>query len=81
MSEEYSIEEELEDVMKENQQLKEKYKKALELLTEYNLPCEIDDFNTKKENLDYCSKNCSVDEEIFTKCWDRFIEQELGSDK
>lgn len=61
--------------------LKEKYNKALRLLTEYNLPCEIDSFNAKDENLEYCSKNCSVDEEIFIKCWDRFIEQELESDK
>lgn len=61
----------------ENQQLKEKYNKALKILTEYNLPCEIDNFNTKEENLEYCSKNCSVDEDVFTKCWDRFIEQEL----
>ena len=56
---------------------KEKYNKALQLLTEYNLPCEIDNFNTKEENLDYCSRNCSVDEEIYIKCWDRFIEQSL----
>lgn len=64
-------------LQQENQKLKDKYNKALEILTEYNLPCEIDKFNTKEENLDYCSKNCSVDEEIFVKCWDRFIEQEL----
>ena len=69
-------------LQQENQQLKEKYNKALEILTEYNLPYEIDKFNTKEENLDYCSKNCSVDEEIFIKCWDRFIEQEIeGSNK
>lgn len=67
----------IDKLQQENQQLKEKYNKALEILNEYNLPCEIDKFNTKEENLDYCSKNCSVDEEIFIKCWDRFIEQEI----
>ena len=58
-----------------------KYNKALQLLSDYNLPCEIDGFNTKEENIDYCSQNCSVDESIFVKCWDRFIEQELKGDK
>ena len=57
--------------------LTRKYNKALQLLNDYNLPCEIDDFNTKEENIDYCSQNCGVDERIFVKCWDRFIEQEL----
>lgn len=67
----------IDKLQQENQQLKEKYNKALEILTEYNLPCEIDKFNTKEENINYCSKNCSVDEEIFIKCWDRLIEQEI----
>ena len=60
--------------------LARKYNKALQLLSNYNLPCEIDSFNTKEENIDYCSQNCSVDESIFVKCWDRFIEQELHLD-
>ena len=65
----------------ENQKLKEKYNKALELLVSYNLPCDIDNFNTKEDNLEYCSRNCSVDEVIFIKCWDRYIEQKLGRGK
>ena len=64
-------------IIEENQILTKKYNKALKLLTGYNLPCEIDSFNTKEENIDYCSQNCSVDESIFVKCWDRYIEQEL----
>ena len=77
----YDVQKEIIDIIKqleqESQKLKEKYNKALQLLTEYNLPCEIDNFNTKEENLDYCSRNCSVDEKTYIKCWDRFIEQSL----
>lgn len=61
----------------ETQNLAKKYNKALQLLTDYNLPCEIDEFNTKEENIDFCLQNCSVDESIYLKCWDRYIEQEL----
>lgn len=68
-------------LQQENKQLKDKYNKSLKLLAEYNLPCEIDSFNNKEENLNYCSENCSTDEIIFMKCWNRFIEQELGSDQ
>lgn len=64
-------------LIRENQILTKKYNKALQLLTDYNLPCEIDEFNTKEENIDYCSRNCRVDEAIFIKCWDRYIEQIL----
>lgn len=59
----------------ENKKLKKKLDKAIELLIEYNMPCEINDFMNK--NVDYCSSNCSVDEEVFKKCWLRYIEQEL----
>lgn len=59
----------------ENQKLKKKLDKAIELLIEYNMPCEINDFMNK--NVDYCSSKCSVDEEVFKKCWLRYIEQEL----
>lgn len=62
-------------LQQENQQLKKKLDKAIELLIEYHMPCDIDDFNIK--NSDYCSSNCSVDEEVFKKCWLRYIEQEL----
>ncbi len=67
----------IQKLQEENQILIKKYNKALQLLIDYNLPCEIDDFNTKEENIDYCFQNCSVDESIFIKCWDRFIEQEI----
>ena len=72
----------IQKLQEENRILIKKYNKALQLLIDYNLPCEIDDFNTKEENIDYCFQNCSVDESIFIKCWDRFIEQEIEkSDK
>lgn len=58
-----------------NYHLEKKYGKALELLKNYNMPCDIDEFNIK--NADYCSMNCSVDEEVFKACWDLYIEQEL----
>lgn len=61
------------------EELIKKYDKALELLSEYNMPCEIDDFMNK--NVDYCSMNCSVDEEVFKKCWNRYIEQELEKEE
>lgn len=71
----------IQKLQEENKKLTKKYNKALQLLADCNLPCDIDNFNTKEENIDYCSQNCSVDESIFIKCWDRFIEQELESDK
>ena len=62
----------------ENQKLKKKLNKAIELLIKENLPCDIEEFNIR--NADYCSSNCSVDEEIFKKCWLKYIEQELEND-
>lgn len=62
-------------IKEENELLKKKLDKAIEMLIDYNLPCDIDEFNIK--NSDYCSRNCSVDEEVFKKCWLRYIEQEL----
>ena len=58
---------------KEKHELEQKYDKALKILIEYGLPCDIDDFMNK--NVDYCSMNCGVDEEVFKKCWDKYIEQ------
>lgn len=58
-----------------NYHLEKKYDKALELLSEYTPPCEKNNFMDK--NVDYCSMNCGVDEEIYKKCWNRYIEQEL----
>lgn len=52
---------------------------AIEMLIDlYGCPCELDDFNLKKENLEYCSKNCSVDEEVFRECWIRYFRQKGG---
>lgn len=62
-----------------NYHLEKKYNKALELLKDYNMPCDIDDFMNK--NVDYCSRNCSVDDEVFKECWNRYIEQELENEK
>lgn len=56
-----------------------KYNKALELLVENDLPCNKDNFMDK--NIHYCSMNCSLDEEIFKNCWNRYIEQELENEK
>ena len=55
--------------------LETKLNKAIELLIKENLPCDIENFNIR--NADYCSSNCSVDEEVFKKCWLKYIEQEL----
>ena len=63
------------ELEQENKLLKKKLDKAIEMLIDYNLPCDIDNFNIK--NSDYCSSNCSVDEEVFKKCWLKYIEQEL----
>ena len=60
---------------KQIQKLQQKYDKALSLLVEYNIPCEIDDFMNK--NSDYCKLNCGVDNKVFKKCWDKFIEQKI----
>lgn len=63
------------NLQQENELLKKKLDKAIELLIEYNMPCEMNDFMNK--NVDYCSSNCGVDEEVYKKCWLRYIEQEL----
>lgn len=60
-------------------ELQKKYNKALEILSEYCMPCEIEDFADR--NTDYCSINCSVDNEVFKKCWNRFIEQKLKGEQ
>ena len=60
--------------------LQEKYDKALELLVDFNMPCGIDNFNLL--DTDYCELNCSVDDEQYKKCWNKFIEWRLqGVDK
>lgn len=55
--------------------LKEKYDKALEMLAEFDLPCERDNFNIV--NADYCMRNCSNDEEQLKRCCDKYIEWKL----
>lgn len=64
---------------KEIKRLNNKYNKALELLIDYNLPCEVDDF--MNVHSDYCETHCGVDEEQYKRCWNKFIEWKLGSDK
>ena len=60
-------------------ELQEKYDKALELLVDYNMPCEIDDFQTTMS--DWCEANCSNDGECFKKCWNKFIEWKLNKNE
>ena len=55
--------------------LQQKYNKSLELLVEYGMPCERDNFNLL--DTDYCELNCSNDDEQFKKCWNEFIEWRL----
>lgn len=56
--------------------LNKKYNKALELLADYNMPCEYDEGKIPD---DYCEENCDDD---YKKCWAKYIELELkGSDK
>lgn len=55
--------------------LQNKYDKTLQLLADFNTPCETDCFMDM--NTDYCEINCSNDEEQFKKCWDKFIEWKL----
>lgn len=64
---------------KEIERLNNKYNKALELLIDYNLPCEVDDF--MNVHSDYCETHCEVDEEQYKRCWNKFIEWKTGSDK
>ena len=63
----------------ESKKLQTKYDITLSMLADYSPPCEIDGFMDK--NTDYCSINCGVDEEIFKKCWDRYIMQILMKKK
>lgn len=53
--------------------LQKKYNKALELLVDFDLPCEYDEFNIIG-GIDYCEKYCCVDDEQFKECWNKFIE-------
>lgn len=59
---------------KEIERLNKKYNKALELLADYNMPCEYDEGKIPD---DYCEENCDDD---YKKCWDKYIELELKGD-
>ena len=59
---------------KEIERLNNKYNKALELLADYNLPCEYDEGKIPDN---YCEENCSED---YKKCWNKYIELELKGD-
>lgn len=65
----------IKDLKKENKQLKSKYNQALSILSDFNLPCELEGFMDK--NTDYCSLNCSMNDDVYKECWNRYIEQKL----
>lgn len=69
----------IEQLQQENNQLKEKYNKALELLVEFGMACEKDDFMLKHS--DYCEIHCGVDEEQYKKCWDKYIEWKIKDEE
>lgn len=59
------------------EELNAKYTKALELLIDWNLPCEFefeDGSSFMDVDSDYCETHCGIDDEQFKKCWDRYIE-------
>ena len=62
--------------MNKENEIEKKYKEALEFLSKEFPPCEFDGFMDK--NVDYCSMNCGVDEEVFKQCWDRYFEQAMN---
>ncbi len=63
---------------KEIERLNNKYNKALELLANFNMPCEMVQNKIPDE---YCEENCDVDDETYKKCWDKYIEIELKEGK
>lgn len=64
---------ELVNLQQENEVLKQKYNKALDLWQSNYPPCELDNFMVK--NSEYCELNCNADN--FKHCWDKFIEQHI----
>lgn len=64
------------NLINQNKELTKKYNLSLSLLIEYDMPCEKDNFMNK--NSDYCEKICGCDNEIYKKCWDKFIEDKLS---
>ena len=69
------------DLYHEYEEMFYKYNKALECLSSFNfeIPCENDEFFD--EHCGWCEENCSVDEEQYKKCWNKFIEWKLGDRK
>ena len=61
-------------LLEEIERLNNKYNKALELLSDYNFPCEYDEGKIPDN---YCEENCSDD---YKKCWNKYIELELKGD-
>ena len=75
--------EEFEHDMATTHTLEDKYDKALELLIEWNLPCEFEDEDGSSfmdVDSDYCETHCGVDDEQFKVCWDRYIQWRLEED-
>lgn len=60
-------------------QLENKYNKALEFLVDFNLPCEQRMFMDRYS--EWCELNCSVNDECYKKCWNKYIESELEKSK
>lgn len=73
-----AIEQQYSAILSENAELENKYNKALHILADYSMPCELDDFNLP--DTDYCETHCSNDDEQFPKCWDEYIEWSLKDD-
>lgn len=59
------------------EQLENKYNKALEILSDYNMPCEYVKPIIPDE---YCEENCKVSDEVYKKCWNKHIELTLKGD-
>ena len=65
-------------LQQEIERLNKKYDKALELLQDFNMPCECCDCKIPDE---YCEKHCTDNSECYKKCWDKYIELELKENK
>lgn len=72
-----AAQEELTDYATKNEQLENKYDKALEILSDYNMPCEYVKPIIPDE---YCEENCEVSDEVYKNCWNKHIELTLKGD-
>lgn len=59
------------------EQLENRYNKALEILSDYNMPCEYEKPIIPDE---YCEENCEASDEVYKKCWNKYIELILKGD-